>query len=143
MRVSSHSKVILLLILTYIIICILGFLFIDYRDAIFLPLLAFFLPAVILSLILVFFPKKVFQIWFPLLVIVSPFFLKGVFESSVDGGGCWAVCYPRTSIAGMISFYVFINIAWISIVIGLIWHFVSRRKENKQKDTQEKVEKQA
>lgn len=130
------------LIIATIVLYFLTFILSNYSEGFLYPLIALFLPLSIFFFILNFFPVNTKKTWLALATIVSPFVLYGVFSSAVESCG-FMICFSRLWVASQLSLYVYGNIAWISIVIGLMWHFVSRRKENKQRDTQEKVEKQA
>ena len=108
-----------------------------HNESLLYPLLGIFLPFSVISLILSLFPKEVYRAWLILSVIFSFYIFFATFTSSVEACG-FLLCFSRTWVAGELSMYMYGNIFWVSIVIGLMWYFVSKRKENKLKSNIEK-----
>jgi len=121
-----------LLILATGIFYLFSYAYPQLADAFFSPLVALFLPLTIGFIILSLFPSKIYRLWLVLSFITFMYVVYVVFSSSVDGGSCLGICYPRSLVASMASTFFFSNTAWISIVAGFIWQFISKRRSDKR-----------
>ncbi len=125
-----NLQILILFSLLAILAYVLGRFFGQYRELFFYPVLALSLPLIISLLTLIFFPIKVFKVWFVLGIPTLLAVLGMTF--GVDELGCsWGVCFSRSSIAIQLSAILFGNLIWISIILAFIWHFWEKYKEKR------------